>query len=155
MQLNAVVVLLVPPVPENPVVSDCRDSEEYCTLSVEREGTLTCVLNGIRPMVNLEWHVVSKGLTGMIEFTEDEVTVNTIDMTFQISLTSKFVIHPAAIDRVTIECRTSKKLWETLNLSTKLELIIINSKSLKILHNNSSILKLEMTYHMRMYLKRL
>ncbi|KAJ8046173.1 hypothetical protein HOLleu_04767 [Holothuria leucospilota] len=120
------ITIYVPPVPEYPLVNECNDTSADCIVRVNQTGTLTCFVTGIRPIVELEWRVSSENASTMIEFFEDVVTVKNSTETFDVYLTSKFVLKSKTSTRLTVECKSVNSEWVTLNLSRKVELVFMD-----------------------------
>ncbi|KAJ8050847.1 NLR family CARD domain-containing protein 4 [Holothuria leucospilota] len=119
------VTAYVPAVPKDPFVNECEDNTQYCVVQVGGEGSLTCTLKRIRPLVYLEWIVVSGNSTAVITFFDDNIHVTSHQDTFEVVLTSKFTIKATSHVRLTVQCKTRETEWENLTLFTQIELFFI------------------------------
>lgn len=110
-------------VPSFPVVEGCNH-HQYCVLEIQLQGFLTCAVNGIRPLVKLEWRLISSNTAATISFHKDEIaTTGHTDGTFDVSLTSYYLIKPGFEHRLTIECRISEDIPELPRLKTTLDIL--------------------------------
>ncbi|KAJ8018902.1 NLR family CARD domain-containing protein 4 [Holothuria leucospilota] len=111
----------VPPVPAYPVVEGC-DHQKYCVIEASHEGSLTCLVKGIRPRVELKWKTFRKSEAELISFTNHESTIQSDGETFDVSQKASYYIKDKSRDRLTIECGTSES-EESFHLTTKVDLI--------------------------------
>ncbi|KAJ8050648.1 NACHT, LRR and PYD domains-containing protein 14 [Holothuria leucospilota] len=122
------VITFVLPVPEYPVIEGCNH-EQYCVLTVEAEGRLTCKVKRIRPRVQLDLRKVFDQSSNVIEFYDKQLTTIGTGDGFDVSLTSKYRIKDTSRKRVTIECRVVGTEIKDLDLSSKFDLLFMTVES--------------------------
>ncbi|KAJ8021890.1 Interferon-induced very large GTPase 1 [Holothuria leucospilota] len=99
------VITYVQPFPVHPVVKGCNH-QRNCVLEVHRSGILTCSVNGIRPVVKLEWKVSNETHSRSISFfNHTSSVITTSGETFNITLTSSYSV--GFVKQMTIECGVS------------------------------------------------
>ncbi|KAJ8018041.1 NLR family CARD domain-containing protein 4 [Holothuria leucospilota] len=124
------IVVFVLPVPPYPVIQGCNH-EQYCVLEVQREGSLTCTLTGIRPRVQLDLKAFNHQLSQGIEFFDKQLLTNDNDGTFDVSLTSQYRVTETEINKVTIDCRVIGTEIDHLQLATKFDILFISVETEK------------------------
>ncbi|KAJ8049589.1 hypothetical protein HOLleu_02391 [Holothuria leucospilota] len=108
-----------------PVVQGCSE-ENYCILEEEIRGTLTCLLNGIRPKVLLEWKTFHDRDAPLISFANQRLDVTSNGDVYDITLTSTYYLKATNKDRITLECRISESHIRALQSATKFDIIFVN-----------------------------
>ncbi|KAJ8018853.1 hypothetical protein HOLleu_42932 [Holothuria leucospilota] len=119
------IVVFVLPVPPYPVIQGCNH-EQYCVLDVEREGSLTCTLTGIRPRVQLDFKAFNHQSSQRIEFFDKHLLTNDNDGTFDVFLTSQYRVTETEINKVTIDCRVIGTEIDHLQLATKFDILFMS-----------------------------
>lgn len=119
----------VSPSPAYPVVDGCP-SDRYCTLNVERQGTLTCTVKGIRPAIELQWMVHYEDSIDQISFHNQQSKILTNDGTSDVIHTTEYKVRDTASDRVTVECYSIGAHKDSLALSTTIDLLIARGNNI-------------------------
>ncbi|KAJ8048553.1 NACHT, LRR and PYD domains-containing protein 1a [Holothuria leucospilota] len=119
-QLNAYVL----PDPPYVLVEGCN-LYQYCVLSIQQQGFLTCSLTRVRPRIELEWKILATTPPSKLEFTNHKMTFDEVDESSNIILKSHFTIRDTSPSRITIECRVKENSIEEYRLSTKLDLLYL------------------------------
>lgn len=94
-------------------------------LESDYEGSLTCELKGIRPQVQLDWRTFLESDANSISFTNQRVTVKEIGETFDVTLTSTYLLMDRTRNRLAIECKITKSDEKLFYSTTKLDLLFI------------------------------
>lgn len=121
------VIVAVTPTPPYLIVAGCSN-QQYCVIDGEREGNLTCRVQGVRPPVQLEF-IAFSGKT--------QITFRNIDNKVKMKGNVFNVIHTAgyvadlSLEKVTVECREKEPKQISLELSrTRLDLFFPDSSTL-------------------------
>lgn len=122
---NYFVLIVVEPFPTFPVVEGCSH-QQYCVLEKQVKDILRCTVLGIRPEIQLEWRTFRDD--SPITFTQQQLTVTQNGDLFDVTLTTGFDLSSTSHDKLTVECRTVGKNAELFNLSTKLDILLVNGK---------------------------
>ncbi|PIK47799.1 hypothetical protein BSL78_15342 [Apostichopus japonicus] len=117
------IAVYVSPSPAYPVVDGCP-SDRYCTLNVERQGTLTCTVKGIRPAIELQWMVHYEDSIDQISFHNQQSKILTNDGTSDVIHTTEYKVRDTASDRVTVGCYSIGARKDSMALSTTIDLLI-------------------------------
>lgn len=116
-------IVIVNPVPFYPTVKGCN-YQHNCTLVVNKEGNLTCSLNGIRPKVQLVWANVHGETLPLVSWLDSQTTVNIKDVSYDVSVTSSFKIETTLSNPVTVECRVNGTFSEVFDIATRADLLL-------------------------------
>ncbi|KAJ8043820.1 hypothetical protein HOLleu_11090 [Holothuria leucospilota] len=118
------VIVTVPPNPYHLTVDGCEDYKD-CVLGVEPQGILTCIAKGVRPQIQMEWIIADKSSPkSLMTFTNHELTVKSKGDTFDVSITSNYLVLPSVSPQwVTAECRASGEYYSLFDLTTKVNLL--------------------------------
>lgn len=115
---------LIVTVPASPVVHGCIP-EEYCLLVVERKGSLTCSVAGIRPIITLKWTTLYERQATFISFTDEKLTIKSNGKgVYDIRLTSSYEIHGFSINRITLQCIITGIERGIFKSTTKFDLLL-------------------------------
>lgn len=123
----------VNPTPPYPVVDGCK-LDQFCVLQVYREGILTCSLLGIRPEAKLFWRTFHNGDSNLISFSNTQTKVTSKGNTMDVVITSNYKVNTNDISRLTLVCDAAKPNIHFPQLSTKLELLFLDSMLMLFLH---------------------
>ncbi|KAJ8050393.1 hypothetical protein HOLleu_03581 [Holothuria leucospilota] len=121
------------PVPAYPVIQGCNH-EQYCVLEVQREGSLTCTLTGIRPPVQLDVTAGFHLSPNVIEFFDKHLVSYDNGGAFDVSLVFKYRVKETEIHRVTVECRVVGAETDLFPLSTKFDMFFMTGNQKKYRH---------------------
>ncbi|PIK48490.1 putative NLR family CARD domain-containing protein 4 [Apostichopus japonicus] len=116
----------VSPQPSHPVVDGCSE-EKYCVIEAQTEGTLSCSLFGVSPVVDLSFRAFNPSDKSKISFFE-KLKVTNKGETFDIVLTATYELHGTSDARFTIECGTHTNEDTPLDWSKKFDMILISVK---------------------------
>lgn len=115
-------LVYVKPNPPYLIISGC-ETQRYCYLEVETRGTLSCVVRGVRPEVELKWKIPYER-SARISFSNQQTEIKDNGDTYVISITTDYVAEPVlGNNRLTIECTVSGKYAYLFELSGKAELL--------------------------------
>ncbi|KAJ8050737.1 NLR family CARD domain-containing protein 4 [Holothuria leucospilota] len=120
------VIVYVLPDPEYPAIQGCGHGQ-FCTIEVETKGSITCLLRGVRPIVDLEFEVSYGSVPGAIIFSEHHLTTARNEDTFDVFLTSYF--YGKLGERVIVRCITSGQHNTIFQLTKTFELLFITDVS--------------------------
>ncbi|KAJ8039598.1 hypothetical protein HOLleu_17371 [Holothuria leucospilota] len=109
-------------VPKYPVVAGCNQYQ-YCSLEAEEEGSITCSVTGIRPLVHIEVGTFNEDDASSIDFNDRDIAVNNNGDVFDIRITLKYRMKETFRERLTLECRISATNPDVLKLTTKFDLL--------------------------------
>lgn len=87
-----------------PIVKGCQQQQD-CVLEVTNQGTLTCTINRVRPSVSLSWNIVYENEAALISFRDTELSYTDHGDTFDVKLSSFYVIEADSPKQLTIECK--------------------------------------------------
>ncbi|KAJ8031733.1 NLR family CARD domain-containing protein 4 [Holothuria leucospilota] len=118
------VLVVVHPVPTYLVVNGC-DPYQYCVLEGDHQGSLQCLVRGIRPLVELQWKTFHDSDAAAISFTNQQLTVKDNGNTFDVTLTSTYNLKDESRDRITVECTLRKEDKPMFDLTSKLDLMFV------------------------------
>ncbi|KAJ8050721.1 NLR family CARD domain-containing protein 4 [Holothuria leucospilota] len=121
------VFVYILPVPKVLQVSGCINYSS-CSLLVDRDGNLTCIVTGVRPKIELAWRTYNQHLSSMITFNDHQRTESN-GQTYDISLTSTYHVEISTLDNLTVECAIIGKHEELFSLSTKVTLYFRSDES--------------------------
>ncbi|KAJ8049621.1 hypothetical protein HOLleu_02447 [Holothuria leucospilota] len=130
------VTIYVFSVPEYPVVTGCN-KYQYCSLEAKKEGSLTCSVTGIRPLVHIEVGTFTEEDAHVIAFTDREIAVIQDDDVYDIRITVKYRMKETFRERITLECRISAPNTDVLKSTTKFDLLFTMGKCTEPLTNHS------------------
>ncbi|PIK51576.1 hypothetical protein BSL78_11538, partial [Apostichopus japonicus] len=114
------VLVYVIPDPPYPIMSGC-DENQYCIIEAEQEGTLTCSLHRVRPVVRLKLVTLSFDDSFMITVANEETVVTSNGDTYEVVLKTKYRLHTYK-DRIRFECKTYGEYADLFEMSKKFEL---------------------------------
>ncbi|PIK45555.1 hypothetical protein BSL78_17594 [Apostichopus japonicus] len=126
IQLTSLSVIVYPE-PSYLKVERCNH-ETYCTLQVQRTGSLTCQVKGIRPVVKLKWRVVQDKFADLLTFTSQENSVTKNGDTADVILVTKFEALETTPERLAVECLATGQHAHLFRLTTTLDLVIIQGE---------------------------
>lgn len=104
--------------------------DTYCTLQVQRTGSLTCQVKGIRPVVKLKWRVVQDKFADLLTFTSQENSVTKNGDTADVILVTKFEALETTPERLAVECLATGQHAHLFRLTTTLDLVIIQGSTM-------------------------
>ncbi|PIK48485.1 hypothetical protein BSL78_14634, partial [Apostichopus japonicus] len=113
-------LVYVIPDPPYPIMSGC-DENQYCIIAAEQEGTLTCSLHRVRPVVRLKLVTLSFDDYLMITVENEETVVTSNGDTYEVVLKTKYRLHTYK-DRIRFECKTYGEYADLFEMSKKFEL---------------------------------
>lgn len=113
--------LQVPPSPPYPVVLGCNNPL-YCLLEIETSGYLTCSLQRVRPLINLEWRALP-GKKEHITFSDETQKVTSQGETFDVTLTIWYQLTKPSHDIVPVECISTGEHEELNTLVARVDLM--------------------------------
>lgn len=115
------IIVYVPPSPPYPVVLGCNNPF-YCLLEIETSGYLTCSLQRVRPLINLEWRALP-GKKEHITFSDEAQTITSHGETFDVTLTVWYQLTKTSHDTVPLECISAGEHKELNTLVARVDLM--------------------------------
>ncbi|KAJ8048906.1 hypothetical protein HOLleu_01410 [Holothuria leucospilota] len=101
--------LFVAPNPPVPKIFGCLD-EQNCVLQIASNGRLECSLEGIRPLVHLEWIFNGEGISP-ITFSSPLLSVVNRGVTYDSSVTTSFLMKPETrINYIEVACQVADQI---------------------------------------------
>ncbi|KAJ8048908.1 hypothetical protein HOLleu_01412 [Holothuria leucospilota] len=99
----------IAPTPPFPKIFGCVDKQS-CTINVGTNGRLTCSLEGIRPLVHLEWVFVGRGVSP-IAFSSPLLSVANRGFTYDSLVTTSFSMKPETHQsNIEVACRVADQI---------------------------------------------
>ncbi|XP_071842736.1 uncharacterized protein [Apostichopus japonicus] len=106
----------------NPVIHGCIE-QSYCVLEVNKVGTVSCSYYGVRPEVNLSLKTFYDSDSEMLSFSDEQRNVKTNGETFDVTLTSQYMLQSTTRNRITLECSVSGGNFDLFDNSQKFDLL--------------------------------
>ncbi|KAJ8018997.1 hypothetical protein HOLleu_42680 [Holothuria leucospilota] len=119
---KVLVVVTVHPGHSYPFVQGCLNTPQ-CILQVKEEGNLTCSVDEVRPKIQLEWREISKDEKPSILFERQQSSVKENGETFNISLTSSYILDIQKNGTITVECVVKEEFTNIFHLETQVFLL--------------------------------
>ncbi|KAJ8051154.1 Butyrophilin subfamily 1 member A1 [Holothuria leucospilota] len=115
------VIAYVSPLPAYPIIDRCNH-QQHCVLESEHSGNLSCTVEAIRPLVQLEWRTVNKDETALITFTNQKLTVKENEETYDVSVITTYSLRDESRRRLMVECKVIGSS-EVFRLSSQVDLL--------------------------------
>lgn len=111
----------IAPNPPYPKIFGCSDKNN-CQLNVSSRGHLTCSLEGIRPLVHLEWIFIGEGASP-ITFSSPVLHVANRGDSYDSSVTTSFAIEPGTLEQnIHVACEVVDKMEAAIFLKSNVTL---------------------------------
>lgn len=83
-------------------------------------------MQGIRPIVDLEWKISGRSRKSLVIFVENVTTVTPTGDTYKVVLTSMYFLQEVLTDELLLECRVAGPYSNLFNAS-KTEIVLYNT----------------------------
>lgn len=117
----------VNPDPPHLLIEGCNH-QQYCSLEVQKEGTLTCSIHRVRPQVGLQWRTVDTG--AVISLEQHQVNTTDNGETYDVTVTATFQV-TSPKERLSLECSTVGPNADIFSFSTRIDLLLPYGNSFK------------------------
>lgn len=101
---NYELLITVNPTMESPVIDKCQHQGK-CEITMANSMTIACLVQGIRPAVDLEWDILHDNPKEVISLEKDKHITEKADGTFDVSIEGRFERKDITIERLHVVCK--------------------------------------------------